>query len=334
MVGEEGAAADEQRLNHFVTGSTWDWRKVVDRLVGEVVNRMKPRAWVLDTLVIPKSGTGSVGVETTFVASEGQTMQVQRAIGLWAVSDQMSAPLVWRLHLPSGWAQDASPAALQRLPDRMQLGLLGNSALAALEESMKFIERSPAPVVMDSVDMDPLPVMTALMRLRHPFAIRISAHTELKIRDRALGAYARKLLPAERVIMASDGLRRPCNSPRLREQGTTAVCVTRVDLPGLPPIASALGLDLVSGGHPSDSWKTNLWLTNMLQARPEQVLTLARLRRQVNFDRERITSRVGLRDFSGRSYVGWHRHMTLTSVAHVIATLSQQRTDARLRVAV
>ncbi|MFI7503204.1 IS701 family transposase [Streptomyces sp. NPDC049687] len=59
---------------------------------------------------------------------------------------------------------------------------------------------------------------------------------------------------------------------------------------------------------------------------------LSRLIGQVDRDFGRITEQVGIRDFAGRSYNGWHRHVTLASAAHAVAALSGQ-TDVRARSA-
>jgi SRSO17 transposase len=34
-----------------------------------------------------------------------------------------------------------------------------------------------------------------------------------------------------------------------------------------------------------------------------------------------IADRVGVRDYAGRSFAGWHRHMTLASAAHAAVVL-------------
>ena len=43
---------------------------------------------------------------------------------------------------------------------------------------------------------------------------------------------------------------------------------------------------------------------------------------RVDEDFERITDRMGIRDYAGRSYDGWHRHVTLVSAAHTIIALN------------
>ncbi|CAM5640480.1 hypothetical protein SAURM35S_09798 [Streptomyces aurantiogriseus] len=47
-----------------------------------------------------------------------------------------------------------------------------------------------------------------------------------------------------------------------------------------------------------------------------------RHRRRVARDLATVGDRVGLRDFEGRSFRGWHRHTTLAAVAHAASLLT------------
>jgi hypothetical protein len=52
------------------------------------------------------------------------------------------------------------------------------------------------------------------------------------------------------------------------------------------------------------------------------LLRLTRLTQRVARDFTEIADRVGIRDFSGRSFVGWHRHVTLASAAHAVIAVA------------
>jgi hypothetical protein len=60
----------------------------------------------------------------------------------------------------------------------------------------------------------------------------------------------------------------------------------------------------------------------MVDEPPAELLALDRLTDRVDRDFARIADQVGIRDYAGRSYDGWHRHTTLASVAHTVAVLS------------
>ena len=84
---------------------------------------------------------------------------------------------------------------------------------------------------------------------------------------------------------------------------------------------------LLAAGPRDRRWPTELWLTDLTDLDPVVVFRLSRLTDQVDRYFAPIADEVGLRDFAGRSYGGWHRHVTLSSVAQAVAAL----TDAAQR---
>src|SRR6266576_3724067 len=53
---------DHQRLQQFITSSTWDYGDVRRRLAGWAQQTIRPDAWVLDDVGFPKDGVDSPGV--------------------------------------------------------------------------------------------------------------------------------------------------------------------------------------------------------------------------------------------------------------------------------
>jgi SRSO17 transposase len=70
------------------------------------------------------------------------------------------------------------------------------------------------------------------------------------------------------------------------------------------------------------------WLANLPETTPlEQLVGLAKLRWRVEHDDRELHDALGLDHFEGRSWQGWHHHVTLVSVAHAFVTL--QRLDPK-----
>jgi SRSO17 transposase len=74
--------------------------------------------------------------------------------------------------------------------------------------------------------------------------------------------------------------------------------------------------------HKSRS-ERQLWLTNITNLTLEALIDRTRFHQRVDMDQEDISRSVGLMDFEGRIYRGWHHHVTLVSVAHAIRLLSR-----------
>ena len=72
------------------------------------------------------------------------------------------------------------------------------------------------------------------------------------------------------------------------------------------------------------------WLANLPAEVPLQRLGwLAKLRWRVEHDDRELKDALGLDHFEGRSWQGWHHHVTLVSVAHAFVTL--ERLDPKVR---
>ncbi|MER6222649.1 IS701 family transposase [Streptomyces sp. 900105755] len=85
------------------------------------------------------------------------------------------------------------------------------------------------------------------------------------------------------------------------------------------------GLDGLSLFHTEttlDGGRGRAWLTNMRDAGPAELTALTGLVGAVDESFGRITDRVGMTDFTGRTFNGWNRHATLASAAHCVTLLS------------
>lgn len=64
------------------------------------------------------------------------------------------------------------------------------------------------------------------------------------------------------------------------------------------------------------------WLSNMDIHTPLKTLVrLAKIRWRVEHDYRELKTGLGIDHFEGRSFVGWHRHVTLTVLAQAFCTL-------------
>ncbi len=66
------------------------------------------------------------------------------------------------------------------------------------------------------------------------------------------------------------------------------------------------------------------WLASLSETTPlERLVGLAKLRWRVEHDYRELKDALGLDHFEGRSFKGWHHHVTLVSVAHAFVTLER-----------
>ncbi|WP_431910692.1 IS701 family transposase [Micromonospora carbonacea] len=333
------ASADDpaaaQSMHHFISCSTWDWETVRAALAGHLDRTLSARAWVVRSMLVPKTGRHSVGVERRYVPALGETVNSQQSYGLWLASETVAAPINWQLSIGKGWLQD-NRARASVPADEDGTTSDGAAVQAVLKAAAWGI--GPRPVVMDARHSALPPLIEAFTTAGLPFLLRINSGCTLLAagpgprENRVAAASAEHLLsltraqrrPVEWIDPASPGARR-----------TSLVAPLQVYWPGLsgartpgpsapaPPgaaRAAAPGLPLTLLGK----WQTyergvrQMWLTNMTDAGYGPLLRLSKLTRRVETDFSQVSLDVGIQDFEGRSYQGWHRHVTLASVAHAL----------------
>jgi SRSO17 transposase len=78
---------------------------------------------------------------------------------------------------------------------------------------------------------------------------------------------------------------------------------------------------LIAEWPPGKPEPTDYWLSTLPATTPlGQMVRLAKMRWRIEHDYRELKDGLGLDHFEGRSYLGWHRHVTLTSLAQAICT--------------
>ncbi|AOT62521.1 MULTISPECIES: IS701 family transposase [Streptomyces] len=320
-----GEQVSEQNLHHFISASTWDWVPVRRALVAHWTSSVPPLAWVVQPVIIPKTGRHSVGVDRHFFPTLGQVLNAQRAIGVWAASDGVSVPVNWRLHLPRTWLQDDLRRSQVGIPDGVATQTLSECVVDACLETTRRWRLPVRPMVLDSCEVHAVPIYEKLHAAGMPLLVSVCEEQPLTVADPALPVPGRGRLTAEQIMIMARGLRRPVAAPP-HEAGaapsTRWVAAVRVvappAAPGPAPAGERSEALLLGVGEEGGRWPAKLWLTNLAHTPPASLVRLSGLADRVDRDFVDIADRVGIRDFSGRSFGGWHRHVTLASAAHAV----------------
>ncbi|MCR8942610.1 transposase [Streptomyces bacillaris] len=330
-----GGSATEQSLHHFVASSTWGWKPVRRALAEHVVRVAPPQAWVVRSMVIPKAGENSVGVERQFLPYTGQVLNAQYAVGVWAASETGSFPVNWRLHLSDAWLEDGARRLQASIPDTVVSESLADCAHEAYLGMMRSWGLPDRPVVLDGHATDAADA-AATVRSYHAAGVQVLARvpgsTRLEVTDPLLRGRS-GTSTAHQIMAAARDLRRPvawrAHRPgRPARRSLVAAVRTRIPSPGR--LARRRGdLMLLGVGEHGRGWPGELWLTNMTDTPAAELLRLTRLVDRVDHDFREIAERVGIRDYTGRSFAGWHRHVTLASAAHTVIALSRVGDEAR-----
>jgi SRSO17 transposase len=113
--------AAHQSLHHMVAKADWSDEAVlaaVRACILPVMEQHGPiRALIIDDTGIPKKGAHSVGVARQYCGQLGKQDNCQVAVSLSAAADHASLPIAYRLYLPHEWANDPDRRAQAGVPD-------------------------------------------------------------------------------------------------------------------------------------------------------------------------------------------------------------------------
>jgi SRSO17 transposase len=344
---------DEQCLQQFVNQSPWDEWVVRANLARRMTGELEPEAWIVDDTGFPKKGRWSVGVARQYSGTLGRTDNCQIGVSISAATDRASCPLAWRIFLPGEWDRDVERRRKAHVPDHVRHTPKWQLALDMIDELCGW-GLEPATLCADAgygeitafrqglddrgidyivqvkagTSAYPLDVQPELRpwkgRGRPPVPRYHAAPSSL--RDLALEAGADQAVE----VTWRQGSRGPLSSRfialRVRPaniQLRRAAANAQTELPARWLLAEwPAGAD-----EPTDYWLSSLPADTPLA----ELVRLGKLRWRIEHDYRELKDALGLDHFEGRSYRGWHHHVTLVSVAHAFLTLERQR--PRLRAA-
>ncbi|MFC8508804.1 IS701 family transposase [Streptomyces sp. NPDC057411] len=311
----EGASA-QQSVHHFITTSPWEWMPIRHALARQTQRVLAPEAWVIRSTLIPKAGPHSVGTDPQ--RTPLGTVNGQRAVGTWLASERAAVPVDWQLCLSPRWTAE---------PLRERASVPADAVAGSVEECVRQAVAGLAeirctarlPVVVDVEEADGTTVARSLGALGVPFLVRIDPGAPVRLDRSSLPRYGDLQRTAGELAESLPHLRRQVNPGDGR---TTAVAV-----PVLTAASERSSLTLMGEWHTSGHGRVDrrLWLTNTSPSLLAPALRLTRLPGTVARDSAEIADGVGLRDFAGRSFPGWHRHITLASVAHLAVATARER---------
>jgi SRSO17 transposase len=330
----ERYGGDEQALQQFISQSPWDWMAVRQALAVRMVQETHPRAaWLLDDTGFPKKGEHSVGVVRQYSGTLGKVGNCQIGVSLNYATDTGCFPLDFQLYLPESWAQDADRRRKARIPEEATFQTKWQLGLEMIDRARAW--ELPVGVVVADAGYGVVTQFRAALRERElQYAVGITGE---------VGVWTQ---PVVAEVPAPRGRGRP----RTRARNLPAPEGVKTLAMRLPPEAwcevtwregtkgqlhgrfAALRVQ-PSHGHtqgkvseplqwllvewpPEAPQPTKFWLSNLPEETSLRDLVYwAKIRWWVEQNYQQLKDDIGLDHFEGRSWVGWHHHVTLAMVA-------------------
>jgi len=306
----------------------------VRELVLPVIEQSGPiEAWIIDDTGFPKKGRHSVGVTRQYCGQLGKQDNCQVAVTLSPANCEASLPVAYRLYLPEDWAKDQDLRRKAKIPEEIAFQTKPEIAL----EQIKAARAAGLPegvVLMDAGYGNDTGLRTAITALGMSYVAGILTATTVWPPGTA------PLLPQTRsergrpqIRLQRDSEHQPVSAKTLALSLPKEAWQTVAWREGSAErLSSRFARQRVRAAHRdaelsqprAEEWLLIEWPEN--EAEPTKYW-LATLPEEIAFDRlvdlaklrwriERDYQELGLGDYEGRGWRGFHHHATLCIAAY------------------
>lgn len=345
-----------QALQQFVNQSPWDWSPVRRRIAERLVKAVRPEVWVIDDVSFPKCGKASAGVARQYCGAVGKRANCQVAVSVHAATDRASCPLEWELFLPEEWAGDGPRRRSAQIPD--EVGHVSKSLLALGLLDRLASWQLPVPVIVADAGYGRSVGFRLALEARgwtyvmavQPKEIARPAGAEPYLPaygglgPPTLPRYREAARPLPDLIAADTVFEEVTWRQGSKGEMTSHFTVLEVRPSGKEASRTAqeqgggrTGWDgvlplrtLLVEQADTDAGPTGYWISNLPASTPiAHLVRLAKMRWRIEHDYRELKHGLGLDHFEGRTWRGWHHHVTLVTAAQAFLTL--RRLDPKVR---
>ncbi|MGW0032243.1 IS701 family transposase [Streptomyces sp. NPDC003314] len=337
-----------QALQQFVNQSPWDPLPVRRRIAERLCEAIAPEVWVIDDVSFPKCGTASAGVARQYCGALGKRANCQVAVSVHAATDTASCPLEWELFLPEEWAGDDRRRRRAGVPDEVGHVPKGTLALGLLDRVAGQGLKVPV-IVADAGYGRSVSFRLALEERGWSYVMavdpkEIARPASAEPFQPAYGGLGPPTLPRYREparsltwfitpdtafeeVVWRQGSKGPMTSRfaviEVRPSGKEACRTAQEQAGGRSRWDGVLPLRTLLVEQPEDAdGPTGYWMTNLPATTPvTDLVRWAKMRWRIEHDYRELKHGLGLDHFEGRTWRGWHHHVTLVTAAQAFLTL-------------
>ncbi|MEU8261559.1 IS701 family transposase [Micromonospora sp. NPDC048999] len=332
----------EQSLQQFINQSPWDPEPIRERLMYRLAKAVRPTAWVIEEVHFPKHGQYSAAVERQYVQSLGRVRNCQLAITVTLTAGRITVPVNWRLIVPDSWGRDHERRTRARMPSHELPRPYWQYHLEVLDDMALEWGMPVAPVVVDTSNRGNVEAFLGALELRRQPYLAQVASTFLVAYDQparanhpSWGASPANGSAPTWQGTAGDLIARTGHVTRdtVEWRNSEIDSVMRSQFLQVPVRSSVPGRGAGASSTPTGArtliaeWPLgkpgprNYWITNMTDPPLPELVELAKLRELATPRIEEFAGTYGLRDYEGRTFAGWHHHVTLATAAYIYCLL-------------
>jgi len=306
------------KLCYFLGRSEWDDRAVrldAARYAIEGVQKREPvTTWIIDDTGFLKQGTHSVGVQRQYTGSAGKITNCQVGVSLAVATSSEQIPVDFELYLPETWARDPALRAEAKIPDSVTFKTKIELALEMIERAA--LAEVPGDIILaDAGYGGSSDFRNAVRLLGFDFGVGIQSNLQVMRLDR-LGRVRGE---ATTVLELTTALGRKSFRKITWRNGSKAklssrFCFVRVKTAHDDgnAVAEREPLWLVAEWLDGEEKPTKFTLTTLPRRMSrKQIVRIFKERWRTERMYEDLKGELGLDHFEGRSFTGWHHHVSV-----------------------
>jgi SRSO17 transposase len=323
------------RLLHFVGDSPWDdhaVRREAARYVTTALGtRERVAVWIIDDTGFPKQGVHSVGVQRQYTGTLGKIANCQIGVSLVLATSTEQVPVDFALYLPKSWTDDPKRCVEAGIPEDVVFKTKPDLALGLIARALD--DKLPGEIVLaDPAYGESSDFRAAIRVFGLDYAVGIRGLTKVWLLDSnnrhhhppmAAADVATKLGPkAFRRYTWRDG------THPTRGKLAGRFCFRRVK------IAHDDGTEV---GEREPVWLVIEWPEGESKPTKFVLATLPRRMSKKNIVRtikerwrterayQEMKGELGLDHFEGRSFRGWHHHVSVVLCCYAFVVAERVR---------
>lgn len=342
VADKDETEAMRQRLQQCVVHGKWTDEAFRTRLQKVIFKRfVSPEALVIDDTGFPKKGIHSPGVQRQYSGTLGRVDNCQIAVSTHIAKRDSSCCLEMDLYLPKEWADDPQRRKKAGIPEEVSFRTKNEIALAQLD---KLLERNDldVPVLADAGYGDSIGFRESLTHKGLQYVLGITGNhliwtpgssPRIPENKSARGRPRTKYVDDENPPMQVQEY--------VISLGKAALKKVTWDVSSAGPKSSWFGAARIRGAYnyskgkapgyeewliwqwPKDKEKpSKYWFATLPEKTSlKRIVYLAKLRWRVERDYQEMKQEIGLDHYEGRTWRGFHHHVTLCMAAHAFLVL-------------
>lgn len=322
----------QARLLNFLRDSPWDDRSVrreAAQYVIEALEKQEPiTTWIVDDTGFPKQGKHSVGVQRQYSGTLGKIGNCQIGVSLTIATKHEHVPIDFALYMPRCWTDDAKRRERARVPDDLVFKTKPELALDLITRAVD--DKIPGDIVLvDSA---------------------YGGSSDFRNTVRMFGLDLGVAVPANMKVWALDKLgRRHGDTVGVQDLGIKlgrrafrritwrigaggklasrfAFCRVKVAHDDGSDAGDREPMWLVMEWPEGESKPTKFILTTLpRRLSRKQIVRIVKERWRTERAYEELKGELGLDHFEGRSFPGWHHHISVVLCCYAFVVAERVR---------